>query len=81
MWIGIDRKLYDHLNSYTGEKGSDGVVRAAAANLNFGLVELKQRGLALGVTRKSGLWLALSGFCRGCRTAGRRWEFFRALRA
>jgi len=38
---GIDRKLYDHLNSYTGEKGSDGVVRAAAANLNFGLVELK----------------------------------------
>jgi len=30
----IDRKLYDHLNSYTGEIGSDGVVRAAAANLN-----------------------------------------------
>lgn len=29
-----DRKLYDHLNSYTGEDGSDGVVRMAAANLN-----------------------------------------------
>lgn len=29
-----DRKLYDHLNSYTGEDGSDGVVRIAAANLN-----------------------------------------------
>lgn len=29
-----DRKLYDHLNSYTGEDGSDGVVRLAAANLN-----------------------------------------------
>ena len=29
-----DRSLYDHLNSYTGEDGSDGVVRLAAANLN-----------------------------------------------
>lgn len=38
----IDRKLYDHLNSYTGEVGSDGVVRAAAANLNATLFELQQ---------------------------------------
>lgn len=29
-----DRALYDQLNSYTGEDGSDGVVRIAAANLN-----------------------------------------------
>jgi hypothetical protein len=29
-----DRTFYDHLNSYTGEDGSDGVVRIAAANLN-----------------------------------------------
>ncbi|RDI97119.1 phospholipase [Dyella solisilvae] len=29
-----DRSLYDHINSYTGENGSDGVVRVAAANLN-----------------------------------------------
>jgi hypothetical protein len=29
-----DRAFYDHLNSYTGEDGSDGVVRIAAANLN-----------------------------------------------
>jgi hypothetical protein len=29
-----DRKLYDYLNSYTGEDGSDGVMRLAAANLN-----------------------------------------------
>lgn len=29
-----DRSLYDHINSYTGEDGSDGVVRIAAANLN-----------------------------------------------
>jgi hypothetical protein len=38
----IDRKLYDHLNSYTGELGSDGVVRAAAANLNATYVRLEQ---------------------------------------
>lgn len=38
----IDRKLYDHLNSYTGEPGSDGVVRVAAANLNFASVRLEQ---------------------------------------
>lgn len=40
----IDRKVYDHLNSYTGELGSDGVVRAAAANLNAAMVRLVQSG-------------------------------------
>jgi hypothetical protein len=38
----IDRKLYDHLNSYTGEIGSDGVVRSAAANLNSRYIKLAQ---------------------------------------
>lgn len=38
----IDRALYDHVNAYTGEPGGDGVVRAAAANLNFGHVVLRQ---------------------------------------
>jgi hypothetical protein len=38
----IDRALYDHVNSYTGELGSDGVVRTAAANLNANYLELKQ---------------------------------------
>jgi hypothetical protein len=38
----IDRKLYDHVNSYTGESGSDGVVRVAAANLNAIHVRLEQ---------------------------------------
>jgi hypothetical protein len=38
----IDRQLYDHVNSYTGEMGSDGVVRAAAANLNFTQLTLTQ---------------------------------------
>ena len=40
----IDRKLYDNINSYTGELGSDGVVRVAAANLNATYVRLKQTG-------------------------------------
>lgn len=38
----IDNKLYDYLNSYTGEAGSDGVVRVAAANLNYRHITLRQ---------------------------------------
>lgn len=38
----IDRSLYDHLNAYTGESGSDGVVRVPAANLNASLLRLEQ---------------------------------------
>ncbi|GAB3039863.1 MULTISPECIES: phospholipase [Oleiagrimonas] len=38
----IDRKLYDHINPYTGENGSDGVVRLAGANLNAAHVVLRQ---------------------------------------
>jgi hypothetical protein len=38
----IDRAFYDNLNSYTDEPGSDGVVRVAAANLNYGLIRLVQ---------------------------------------
>ncbi|MCZ4338269.1 esterase/lipase family protein [Shewanella colwelliana] len=39
----IDKALYDYMNSYTGEVGSDGVVRVAAANLNFSCLELMQQ--------------------------------------
>jgi hypothetical protein len=38
----IDRKLYDFVNSYTDEEGSDGVVRVAAANMNYSKLRLKQ---------------------------------------
>jgi hypothetical protein len=38
----IDRSFYDNLNSYTGEAGSDGVVRVAAANMNYGFLSLTQ---------------------------------------
>ncbi len=40
----IDRSVYDALNSYTGEPGSDGVVRVAAANMNYSLLRLMQSG-------------------------------------
>lgn len=39
----IDRSVYDHVNPYTGELGSDGVVRAAAANLNAAYIRLEQK--------------------------------------
>jgi hypothetical protein len=38
----IDRKFYDHLNPYTGELGSDGVVRVASANLESRIIKLAQ---------------------------------------
>jgi len=44
----IDRKLYDHVNAYTGETAGDGVVRLAAANLNARHVVLAQPPLAAG---------------------------------
>ncbi|QNK01558.1 phospholipase [Dyella telluris] len=51
-----DRSLYDHINSYTGEDGSDGVVRMAAANLNARHAVLARESggdgtLALNVTQ------------------------------
>jgi hypothetical protein len=51
----VDRSLYDHLNSYTGESGSDGVVRVPAANLNAALVRLEQgAGAKLGALEPAG---------------------------
>lgn len=38
----IDRKIYDTLNTYTGESGSDGVVRVASANLEGRYIQLSQ---------------------------------------
>ena len=38
----IDRAFYDNLNNYTGEMGSDGVVRVAAANLAGNYIKLEQ---------------------------------------
>lgn len=48
----IDRGFYDNLNTYTGEVGSDGVVRVAAANMNYGFVRLEQQGTSFRVLNK-----------------------------
>lgn len=48
-----DPHLYDHVNSYTAETGSDGVIRVAAANLNYTYVELAQQQPA--ADKKAGL--------------------------
>lgn len=51
----VDRSLYDHLNSYTGESGSDGVVRVPAANLNAAMLRLEQgRGAESGELKPVG---------------------------
>ncbi len=69
----IDRKLYDHINPYTGEIGSDGVMRVAATNLNATHVVLRQpeprRGEALPVARKRLRTLALESTARAMPTA------------
>jgi hypothetical protein len=46
----IDSKLYDHVNSYTGETGGDGVVRLASANLDATHLVLAQEALVAGET-------------------------------
>jgi hypothetical protein len=41
----IDTSFYDFLNAYLVEKGSDGVVRLAGANLNYSFVRLEQTNI------------------------------------
>jgi len=48
----IDRAFYDNLNAYTDEAGSDGVVRIAAANMNYGLLKLVQTGNELQLSKE-----------------------------
>jgi hypothetical protein len=49
----IDRSFYDNLNSYTDESGSDGVVRVAAANMNFSLIRLEQQAKGFKLTAQN----------------------------
>ncbi len=67
----IDRKLYDHLNSYTGEPGSDGVVRAAAANMNYQSVQLVQKGKKLSLASRQATRPTAFGVLPGMAHSGR----------
>jgi hypothetical protein len=50
----IDHAIYDNLNTYTGEGGSDGVVRVAAANLQGRQIRLEQQQPVKNTTKKKG---------------------------
>lgn len=54
----IDRKFYDNLNSYTGEIGSDGVVRVAAANLCGRYIKLEQEAPKLKMRKDEKVYVA-----------------------
>ena len=54
----IDAKLYDYLNSYTAEPGSDGVVRVASASLDYRWLELRESATAVPMHGATGnAWL------------------------
>jgi hypothetical protein len=68
----IDRKFYDSLNTYTGESGSDGVVRVAGANLNGSVIKLLQEAPRKKPGRKNGYeapQLDAVGMTQGPKTA------------
>jgi hypothetical protein len=76
----IDRKLYDALNSYTGEPGSDGVVRVASANLNYGLLQLAQQGDQLNVVSQRHSARTAFGILPGCSHSGASMGILRSVK-
>lgn len=78
----IDRHLYDALNSYTGEAGSDGVVRAAAANMNYSLLKLHQEGSNgdnLVVANMTRTQPTAFGVLPGCSHSGKKMGIIRSV--
>ena len=76
----IDRKLYDHLNSYTGEPGSDGVVRTAAANMNYRKVRLIQKGKRLVLDESRAARPTAFGILPGMAHSGRELGIIASVR-
>ena len=66
----IDRNFYDNLNTYTGEAGSDGVVRVAAANMNYGFVCLTQQGSEFHLSKEGTTNPAVLGVLPGLSHSG-----------
>jgi hypothetical protein len=77
----IDRAMYDHLNSYTGEAGSDGVVRAAAANLNFNYICLDQTDGVLTLRRTARTQRTAFGILPGRSHSGAKLGIIRSVPA
>jgi hypothetical protein len=61
----VDAAWYDHLNSYTGERGGDGVVRVAGANMNYSMYELVQGDEPIASDENNATALTLRGRGRG----------------
>ncbi len=78
----IDRQLYDAVNSYTGEVGSDGVVRVTSANMNYSLLKLHQEGnngenlVVAKMTRTQPMAL---GVLPGCSHSGKNIGIIRSV--
>jgi len=66
----IDRALYDNLNAYTGEAGSDGVVRVASANMNYGLIRLEQVDRRFRLIKDDRSETTALGVLPGCAHSG-----------
>jgi len=77
----IDRAFYDNLNSYTDEGGSDGVVRAAAANLNYGLVRLVQTDGELDLKKDDHSEKTAFGVLPGRSHSGEKIGILRSVKA
>ena len=75
----IDRKLYDHLNSYTGEPGSDGVVRAASANMNYRYLRLRQKGEEAQIEEKIARPVTAFGILPGISHSGNSLGILRSV--
>ena len=77
----IDRSFYDNLNSYTGEAGSDGVVRAAAANMNYGLLRLEQNPDGFKLLKQGQSPAAAFGVLPGLSHSGEDMGILRSVKA
>jgi hypothetical protein len=75
----IDRRLYDPLNSYTGEAGSDGVVRVAAANANYSLLRLTQQNSELKAHRLRRAAPSAFGVLPGLSHSGKEMGILRSV--
>lgn len=78
----IDRQFYDALNSYTGEAGSDGIIRVAAANMNYSLLKLRQEGTNgenLVVAKMTRTQPMAFGVLPGCSHSGKKWGIIRSV--
>lgn len=78
----IDRQLYDAINSYTGEAGSDGVIRVAAANMNYCLLKLQQAGTNgedLVIANRTRSQPIAFGILPGCSHSGKKMGIIRSV--